>query len=128
MTDVTDDDDDLKTYTPASNKEFLHWSKIKMWIKHEIKKFPSLTKITIGHTYEGRELFILKISSGPKKPAVFILGGEQGRDKMSVSVVLNFIDNVLTKKLYEVLRNFYDLYFMPVFNPDGYAHSMKTVN
>lgn len=107
---------------------FLHWQEIVIWVNYNLKKFPNLNKIQLGETYESREIMVLKISNGPRRPGVFIMGGEQGRDRMSVMVILNFIDQILTTKNYNELTNIYDLYFMPVFNPDGYEHSLSIVS
>ncbi|KAH9645855.1 hypothetical protein HF086_010054 [Spodoptera exigua] len=114
------------TYTPNITKTFYYWNALKFWIDSKVKHFPKLTKIKIGETYEKREIIVLKISSGHKKSAVFLLGGEEGRDRMSSAVLLNFIDYMLQHKLnIDMLLKHHDFYILPMLNPDGHDYNMK---
>lgn len=100
-----------------------------LWVQFKLKKFPSLRKIKIAKSYERREIFVLKISEGRKNSAVFLMGGEDGRDWLSPVILINFVDYILEHKLnVDVLTKHYDFYILPIFNPDGYDYSMMKVN
>ncbi|CAH1643627.1 unnamed protein product [Spodoptera littoralis] len=116
------------THTPNITKAFYYWDAIQFWIDSKIKHFPKLTKIKIGETYEKKEIIVLKLSSGHKKSAVFVLGGEDGRDKVSPAILLNFIDYILQHRLnVDMLIKHHDFYILPMLNPDGYDYSMKVI-
>lgn len=106
---------------------FLDWSNLVAWVDSRCKKYASLQKIPMELTYEKRNMLLLKLSSGGMKPAVFIMGGEQGRDWMSTAIVLNFL-NTLLETPQETLLQAFDFYILPLFNPDGYEYSMKHVS
>lgn len=112
---------------PDIAKSFLDWSKLLTWVDNRCNKHNILQKITMGSTYEKRDMLLLKLSTGGNKPAVFIMGGEQGRDWMSTAIVLNFINSLLENPEEIMLRQF-DFYFLPVFNPDGYDFTMTHVS
>ncbi|KAF9794332.1 hypothetical protein SFRURICE_019055, partial [Spodoptera frugiperda] len=107
-------------------KSFYYWDTLKLWIDFKVKHFPKLTKIIIGESYEKKEIIVLKLSSGHKKSAVFLLGGEDGRDRVSSAVLLNFIEYILQHKLnVDMLIKHHDFYILPMLNPDGHDYSMK---
>ncbi|XP_073941252.1 zinc carboxypeptidase-like isoform X2 [Choristoneura fumiferana] len=99
------------------------WNHISSWIKKILRKYPkSIKESIIGRTFENKDLTLLKVSTGRRKPVIFIVGGEDGRDWTSAAIILQFIKNILENNL-EELRNFYDFFFIPIFNPDGYSFS-----
>lgn len=103
------------------------WNYICSWIKGILNKYPkSITESMIGHTFENKDLSILKVGTGRSKPIVFIVGGEDGRDWTSAAIILLFIKNILENNLAE-LTNFYDFFFIPTINPDGYSFSSSKV-
>lgn len=109
-------------------KSFYYWDTLKLWIDFKVKHFPKLTKIIIGESYEKKEIIVLKLSSGHKKSAVFLLGGEDGRDRVSSAVLLNFIEYILQHKLnVDMLIKHHDFYILPMLNPDGHDYSMKVI-
>ncbi|XP_073941265.1 zinc carboxypeptidase A 1-like isoform X4 [Choristoneura fumiferana] len=103
------------------------WNHISSWIKKILRKYPkSIKESIIGRTFENKDLTLLKVSTGRRKPVIFIVGGEDGRDWTSAAIILQFIKNILENNL-EELRNFYDFFFIPIFNPDGYSFSSSKV-
>ncbi|XP_065211305.1 carboxypeptidase B-like [Planococcus citri] len=92
--------------------------------------FPNYVKIiTIGKSFEGRDLKVIRISSGrfsdgSAKPAAWIDGGMRAREWISIVVAL-FVARQLTEN-YKVNQNLVadmDWYILPVVNPDGYVYS-----
>lgn len=59
--------------------------------------------------------------------AVFMLGGEDARDWISSEIVLTFLDQLLNGRHLKKLLMFYDFYFLPLLNPDGYEYSRTMV-
>ncbi|CAH0600710.1 unnamed protein product [Chrysodeixis includens] len=124
--DIILDGDSPYTRTPNITKAFYTWDTQNLWIDMKIRKNPILTKFKIAKTYLGREISILKLSTGKKKMAVFLLGGEDAKDWMSPAILLNFIDYVLEQKQdVDTLTKDYDFYILPVLNPDGYDYNIK---
>lgn len=85
-----------------------------------------MTLEEIGQTYEGRKLYVVKISSGGTKPAIFIDAGIHAREWIAPATALYIIHQLLevpsNKRLFENV----DWYILPVVNPDGYEYSHKT--
>lgn len=75
--------------------------------------------ITIGNSYEGRVMKVLKLSTGGKnKPAIFIDGGIHAREWIAPATVLYMVDLMLSS--HKDMLNKVDWYVLPVLNPDGY--------
>lgn len=123
-----DENNQTEPIISNTSNNFLDWDSILFWVQNKCKKYPELQKIIIGTTFEKRELFVLKLSIGGPKPAIFIMGGEQGRDWMPTAIILNFISNLLENRNNIELLKAFDYYFVPVFNPDGYSYSMTNVS
>lgn len=108
---------------------FFEWDNIVQWIDTQVKINENLQKIVIAKTYEQRDIFMLKISNGKKKPIVFIVGGEEGKDWMSSAIILNLIMKLLKESdTNNSLFQYFDFYLVPILNPDGLVYSKKTVN
>lgn len=95
-------------------------------------KYQNIINISsIGITYEGREILVIKISDNPEidenEPEVLYMGAHHGNEKPSYEVLIYFI-NYLAEKYYEASEegdrvrwvvNNRELYIIPMFNPDG---------
>ena len=82
----------------------------------------------IGYSYEGRELFLIKIglpsNRGVTKPVVWIDGGIHAREWISPATVTYIIHELLENAGSHVdILSKYDFYVMPLINPDGYEYS-----
>lgn len=80
--------------------------------------------ITIGRSYEGRAMRVVKIGrgggSGGSKPAVWIDGGIHAREWISPASVMKMIfEFVENYQAHQGILNTYDVYILPVANPDG---------
>lgn len=62
--------------------------------------YPHLTeRLEIGHSYEGRPLYVLRITNeatGLNKPILFVMAGVHGREMITPEVALAFIETLLT--------------------------------
>lgn len=107
---------------------FFDWSTMNKWIDKKVNEYATLKKIVIAKTFENRDLFILKLSTGKRKIAVFIMGGESGTDWLSPAIILNLIKKLLEKRFGpNLLTDYYNFYFLPFMNPDGYVYSRTIV-
>ncbi|MBA3043568.1 zinc carboxypeptidase, partial [archaeon] len=91
-----------------------------------------VSMFSIGTTYEGRELWVIKLSDNPDidesdEPDVLYMGAHHGNEKPSYEVLIYFI-NYIVEKYYEnsdeggrvrYVVNNRELYIVPMVNPDG---------
>jgi len=115
-------------------KSYHSFKTISDYIDCLASKYPDITEMfTIGSSYEGKDLKVLKVGNldgkaggRGKKKAVWIDGGIHAREWISPATITYFlkelIENSSKKRHQWLLRNF-DIYIMPVMNPDGYEHS-----
>uniref|UniRef100_A0A2H1VA23 SFRICE_005155 n=1 Tax=Spodoptera frugiperda TaxID=7108 RepID=A0A2H1VA23_SPOFR len=110
-------------------KQYHRLEDIHGFMDYLAKTYPSIVSVkTIGKSYEGRDLKMLRISDGkPSNKAVFIDGGIHAREWISPAVVTYFINQFAENFDVESddIKNI-DWYFLPVVNPDGYEYTHKT--
>ncbi|KAF4527790.1 hypothetical protein B566_EDAN015228 [Ephemera danica] len=78
---------------------------------------------TIGSSYEGRPMRVLKLANGPSaKPAIFFDSAIHAREWMGPPTVM-YVINELTDNLgaNQAILDKNDFYFLLVSNPDGYT-------
>jgi len=87
-----------------------------------------VTLETYGTSTEGRELKMLKISSGgsENKPAFWIDANIHAREWISPAVATYVINEIVNNVNNIGLRNSIDFYFAPMINPDGYEFTHTT--
>lgn len=103
---------------------------INDWLYSLTKTYPETVKtISMGHTFEARNLTGVKISYGEGRRSVFIEGGIHAREWISPATVTYIINELLTSKDPEVrkIANSFDWYILPVTNPDGYEYTFRAV-
>ncbi|XP_060805043.1 zinc carboxypeptidase A 1 [Amyelois transitella] len=119
----------IQSYT-RSNLKSMQWNAyytldgIYGWLEDLAYTYPSTVSIiTGGHSYEGRDIKGIRISHGAGRKAIFIEGGIHAREWISPAVV-NYITNELVtgsnEEVKAAARDF-DWYIFPVTNPDGYV-------
>lgn len=93
--------------------------------------YPSICTLTdIGNTWENRDLWCLKISDNPgtseNEPKLYVCGNHHARELMTVEIPLHFIKTLLegyaTNTDYQFYINNYEMYFIPMVNPDGHVY------
>lgn len=93
-------------------------------------EFSSIVKVwSIGKSSEGREIYVVKISSGESndKPAVFIDAGIHAREWIAPSTALYAINELVTNKNNSYLYKNVDWFIVPSLNPDGYEYTHTNV-
>ena len=89
---------------------------------------------SIGETYEGRDIWLVKISDNVEldedEPEVFYTGGIHGNEKVAFQVVIEsikaisenysdvFVNESFSNRIKNIVNNT-ELYFVPMLNPDG---------
>jgi extracellular matrix protein 14 len=90
--------------------------------------------VTIGQSYEGRDILGLRLSSQSKtedssrqRKTILITGGAHAREWISISTVNYLLYNMATlyrrSELYTALIDDFNWVFVPVQNPDGYEYT-----
>ncbi|MEW5922583.1 MAG: M14 family zinc carboxypeptidase [Candidatus Zixiibacteriota bacterium] len=112
---------------------FLSLSSIESELMFMKYLYPDLItdKISIGTTFEGRNIYAVKISDNPDvdedEPEVLFTGAIHAREGITPLVNLNFmlylLENYGTDPEATYLIDNREMWFIPVVNPDGYAYN-----
>ncbi|XP_062377044.1 carboxypeptidase B [Sardina pilchardus] len=115
------------TYTKYNS-----WDTIQSWIASVSSANSALmSRQTIGNTYEGRPMNLLKIGkqTGSTKPAIFLDCGIHSREWISTAFCQWFVNEAVSTYGSDAqmtsLLNEMDVYVLPVFNIDGYDYTWK---
>jgi len=97
------------------------------WMDNLAASSKIMSVITIGKSFEGRDLKVAKISSGPGRQALFINSGQHSREWIAHASMIWIVNELVTKYGIEdritSIVDKYDWYIMPLANPDGYDYS-----
>ncbi len=95
--------------------------------------YPGITtaKASIGTTYDGHEIWAMKISDNPgideSEPEVFFDGMHHAREPMAMEVILHYMEwlceNYGTDPEATYLVDNREIWFVPIVNPDGYVYN-----
>jgi len=110
------------------------YDEIISWIQELVTTYSNLTTlIKIGKSYEGRLQYAVKVSnsnsSDSSKPALWFDGGLHAREWIATGAVTYMLGHIVsgheTDADIKNLLNDFDLYVMPLLNPDGYVYSWE---
>ncbi|MCX6138857.1 MAG: M14 family zinc carboxypeptidase [Ignavibacteriales bacterium] len=97
------------------------------------KKYPSIitTRDSIGRTFEGRAIWMVKISKNPtsdeNEPRVLFTGLHHAREGAGMMHLMYFmwylLENYGVDPYVTSLLDHREVYFIPVVNPDGYVYN-----
>lgn len=97
--------------------------------------FPNITtaKYSIGTTWEGRNIWALKISDNPdideNEPVAYYDAMHHCREPISMAATINYmfwlLENYATDPQVQYIIDNRELYFVPVVNPDGYEYNRQ---
>ncbi len=94
--------------------------------------YPDLCiKASAGLSFQGRELWYLKISDNPgvaeNEPACFFNGATHAREPMGTHACIHFADHILRNYGIDPVATWLienrEIYILPVMNPDGYVYN-----
>ncbi|XP_037037661.1 zinc carboxypeptidase-like [Bradysia coprophila] len=103
---------------------------IYAWLDQLLLDHPTiLTPVTVGYTYEGREIRAVKLSHKEGNQAIVIEATIHAREWITSATATWILNELLTStdaEVMEIASNI-DWYFIPVFNADGFVYT-KTTN
>lgn len=84
---------------------------------------------TIGHSYEQRDLKVIKLSYKEGNPGIFIDANIHAREWITSATVTWILNELLTSDDPAVreLAESYDWYIVPFANPDGFVYTHTVV-
>ncbi|XP_015109546.1 carboxypeptidase B [Diachasma alloeum] len=124
--------DDLVTVQGHSMtwKRYHRFGEIMKYLEYLAFTYPTLVELeTIGHSFEGQPLKVVKVStgrgkSGAAKPAVWIDAGMHAREWIGPAVATYILSQLVEKNsTYAKLLDTTDWLILPLANPDGYEYS-----
>ncbi|XP_071486820.1 carboxypeptidase B-like [Diadema antillarum] len=98
---------------------------INSWMNGLPTRYPDLvTVVKVGDSYEGRDIWALKIGKGQSSTSVWYEGGIHAREWISPATIIYMTDLLLTRygtdaDVTKILDELH-VYMLPVFNVDGY--------
>ncbi|KPA09525.1 Peptidase M14, carboxypeptidase A [Candidatus Magnetomorum sp. HK-1] len=117
------------------NKEGYHsYTEIGETLTSIATSYPNICKLyTIGKSYEGRNLWFMKISDNVEieedEPEVKYISTMHGDEPVGTELCLNFIhylvNNYESDPRVTDLVNEMEIWVMPLMNPDGYVHQQR---
>lgn len=117
---------------PIKSQSFIRdYQAIVDSMKSLAQKYPDkVTLETIGKTFEGRDLIVMKISTSnnPNKKSLMVTGLHHAREWATGEATINLAEKLLADYENPEVKNLLDnidLYLFPVVNPDGYEYSLK---
>jgi hypothetical protein len=115
---------------------FLTLDEVALDLDAMLASFPNLITIrrSIGNSFEGREIWMVKISDNPDadedETEVLYTGLHHAREPQSMTTLIYFmwylLENYGVDQAVKDLVDSRELYFVPVVNPDGYAYNQQT--
>lgn len=100
------------------------------WIDDLALQYPSILSVqSIGQTYEGRDMKLVKLSQQSGNPGIFLEANIHAREWITSATATWLLNELLTSSdpAVQELATSYDWYILPVANPDGF-HYTKTTN
>ncbi len=103
-----------------------------------VARYPNLITIKqpidTGHTFEGRQIFYVKISDNPNiaesEPQMLYTSLHHAREPESLTQLIYYmwylLENYNTNPEIKYLVNNLEMYFVPCVNPDGYIYNHTT--
>ncbi|KAK0174949.1 hypothetical protein PV327_008737 [Microctonus hyperodae] len=101
------------------------YEEIEQYLKNLAINYKDIVTLEhIGYSFEGRSLYVVKISRGGEgKFKILIDAGIHAREWISPSTALYTIHQLVVNKSNEQLYENVDWYIIPSINPDGYEYS-----
>ena len=120
---------------PASHSDYHNYSEMVAAIDADVAAHPNLiTKQVIGKSYQGRDLYALKISDNPgtdeNEPEVLFTHHQHAREILTVEMALYLVDmltdNYATDSRIKGIVDSREIWILPNVNPDGGEFDIST--
>ncbi|XP_065072618.1 zinc carboxypeptidase-like [Ochlerotatus camptorhynchus] len=110
-------------------EDYYTLEEIYAWLDEIALQYKDVLSIeTICHSYEKRDLKVIKLSYKEGNPGIFIDANIHAREWITSATVTWILNELLTSDnpaIRELAEN-YDWYIVPVANPDGFAYTHTT--
>ncbi|XP_069671105.1 carboxypeptidase B-like [Periplaneta americana] len=120
----------VKKPRAISFDQYYRYDDINSYLQELASNYPNLVTLqSIGKSYEGRDMIVIKISSGGSgsRPAILIDGGIHAREWIAPAMALYIINQLVENNAANSdLTDAVDWYILPVLNPDGYEYSFTS--
>ncbi|MEO0211746.1 MAG: M14 family zinc carboxypeptidase [candidate division WOR-3 bacterium] len=124
-------DPNPKATLEKADVSYMTWAQILTFLQNKATTYSNICVLdTIGWTYQGRPILMLKLSDNPTQdedePEVLVMGLHHAREWPAVATPIFIIDTMT--KAYGTVSNITDvvnnreIYFIPCVNPDGYYY------
>ena len=113
--------------------KYLNYAEVTEFIKALELEFPDIIDVTsIGKSYEGRTLWLIKVtnelSQVANKNQVLLIGTHHAREYISLMVPLyiayQLANEFYTNNTIQKVLNYTTYYIIPLLNPDGYTEAL----
>jgi hypothetical protein len=123
--------ENLKTSIDDFFLKFHTYSEIQAWLENMVKSYPDISqKISIGKSFEDRDLFGIKITKKNNfvKSRVLISSGMHAREWAGISTSCWIISELLNKSATSTsfLLETIEWIILPISNPDGFVYTHTT--
>jgi len=111
---------------------FRTFAEIEKTLDQLVQTYPQfVSKFSIGKTFEGRDIWALKISANLEtKPTAWFDALHHSREPLSAELVLRFVDTFIKQSFQDIeinrLINTRNIIVIPCVNPDGYEFNRQT--
>ncbi|XP_071540497.1 carboxypeptidase B-like [Panulirus ornatus] len=127
--DMEQKDDELFAWNrpmhPMTWEKYHSVDDMNQYLEYLQGQYPNLvTVLDIGQSFENRTLHVVKVSSGPDKPAIWIDAGIHAREWIAPATAMYILHRLVEFSWEDpdLIKQF-NWYIMPLVNPDGYEYS-----
>ncbi|MEF3279582.1 MAG: zinc carboxypeptidase [Elusimicrobiota bacterium] len=121
---------------PSADSAYHNYNETTEILKEIYSKNQDITSLfSIGKSYEGREIWCLRINptekgnTQSKKPGVLLVGNHHSREHLTNEMVLLFAVYILENRNDSTFKKYIenlDIYIIPMLNPDGVEYDIAT--
>ncbi|KAF5272916.1 hypothetical protein FQR65_LT04845 [Abscondita terminalis] len=122
---LIDNEGQLTTKADLNWNSYSRLETINSWMMSLPNKYPQVTVVQGGISYEGRPILGVKVSYKPGNKIVFLEGGIHAREWIAPATVTYILNQLLssTDPRVRAVAESRDWYVFPNANPDGYVYS-----
>ncbi|XP_055636788.1 zinc carboxypeptidase-like [Toxorhynchites rutilus septentrionalis] len=106
---------------------YFHLQTIYAWMDDLASKYPFVSVLSLGSSYEGLPIKGVKVSRKADNKAIFVEGGIHAREWISPATATYILNQLITSSDPRIvnLSTNYDWFFFPIVNPDGYKFTFE---
>lgn len=121
---------------PNSDKDYHSFIEMEELLDSLSQDYPEAVRVSsLGNSHEGRKIYLVHLSAdhSQKKPGIVFMGGHHAREHLSMETPIRLMKHFAEEfaagvpRVVNALEN-YDIYFIPMVNPDGKQHDIKDGN